>query len=421
MKLAGNADLHVLVAKMEARMTAQEKRIVVLEQENSELWQEVHRLKGPRLPLELFFLIVAEAREDKKALKTFSLVSKGWMHVAREILFVQIPLLRVKPFLNDPHCTIFPYVRALFIRRDDTKDGTAIPSVITPNWLDDYLVHVPKFTALASLELSHLKSRDLHNIARALPPDTKWRIRELNLCRPDASLSAITNFISNFTQLTTLKCSEMDESRRNNALARLFPSTQAGTDALAAPPPSLTTLLFWETGYLPANVLKWLTARHPGAIELFRPDYLQPEYPAEFRDFIVRFGGSLSEIELSFFNECDAVKLLDAQYLTALSELRCIVLDFHHARLSWLPNIIAQLPPSIERMKIYVDGGHVSRIDEGWPELDQTLAGGTAFPSLCNLTIWIRHANYYSKQQILQILLPLSAEKRILALEVDFP
>jgi hypothetical protein len=97
------------------------------------------------------------------------------------------------------------------------------------------------------------------------------------------------------------------------------------------------------------------------------------------------------------------------------------VLNFHHARLSWLPNIIAQLPPSIERMKIYVDGGHVSRIDEGWPELDHTLAGGTAFPSLCNLTIWIRHANYYSKQQILQILLPLSAEKRILALEVDFP
>jgi hypothetical protein len=46
MQLAGNADLHALVAKLEARMTAQEKRIVVLEQENSELWQEVHRVSG---------------------------------------------------------------------------------------------------------------------------------------------------------------------------------------------------------------------------------------------------------------------------------------------------------------------------------------------------------------------------------------
>jgi hypothetical protein len=177
-----------------------------------------------------------------------------------------------------------------------------------PNWLDDYLVHVPKFTALTSLELYTLKARDLHNIARALPPGTKQRIRQLTIYRPDASLSAITNFISNFTQLTTLKCGEMYESWRNNALARLLPPTQAGANALAAPPPSLATLLFWESGHLPAHVLKWLTARHPGAIELFCPSDLQPAHPAEFRDFIVRFGGSLSEIELSILHERDAGK-----------------------------------------------------------------------------------------------------------------
>lgn len=46
MQLAGNADLHALVAQLEARMTAQEKRVVVLEQENTELWQEIHRVSG---------------------------------------------------------------------------------------------------------------------------------------------------------------------------------------------------------------------------------------------------------------------------------------------------------------------------------------------------------------------------------------
>ncbi|KAJ7687542.1 hypothetical protein B0H14DRAFT_3055369 [Mycena olivaceomarginata] len=388
MQLAGNADLHAL-----------EKRIVVLEQENSELWQEVHRL---------FFLIVAEARADKKALKTFSLVSRSWMHIAREILFARISLRSVKPFLNDPHCTIFPYVRGLFISRDDTNDGTSIPSAITPNWLDDYLVHVPKFTALTSLELYTLKARDLHNIAHALPPGTKQRIRQLTIYRPDASLSTITNFISNFTQLTTLKCGEMYESWRTNALARLLPSTQAGTNELAAPPPSLATLLFWESGHLPANVLKWLTAHHPGAIELFCPSDLQPAHPAEFRDFI-----------LSILHERDAVQLLDPQYLTTLSELTCIVLNFYNATLSWLPNID----------NIYVEARDLARIDEsaatGWPELDRTLAGGTAFPSLCSLTIGIRNSDKdkenLHEQEILRRLLPLSAEKRILDLKCNLP
>ncbi|KAJ7807801.1 hypothetical protein B0H14DRAFT_3152284 [Mycena olivaceomarginata] len=118
-ELAGNVlalgDLHVLVVKLEARMGVQEKKIAVLEQENSELWQEIHRLKGPRLPLEIFLLIVGSARDDKKALKTFSLVSKSWMHIAREVLFAKISLRGVKPlpFLNNPHCTIFPVIWAM--------------------------------------------------------------------------------------------------------------------------------------------------------------------------------------------------------------------------------------------------------------------------------------------------------------------
>ncbi|KAJ7215029.1 hypothetical protein GGX14DRAFT_392285 [Mycena pura] len=75
-------DLHTLVVSLNSRMLEQEKKITVLEdkitvlqQENSDLWQEIHRLKGPRFPLEIFFSIVNSARDDKKALKTFSLTN----------------------------------------------------------------------------------------------------------------------------------------------------------------------------------------------------------------------------------------------------------------------------------------------------------------------------------------------------------
>jgi hypothetical protein len=105
------------------------------------------------------------------------------------------------------------------------------------------------------------------------------------------------------------------------------------------------------------------------------------------------------------------------------------VLNFYNATLSWLPNIIARLPPSIERMNIYVEARDLARIDEsaatGWPELDRTLAGGTAFPSLCNLTIGIRNSDKdkenLHERQALRRLLPLSAEKRILAMKCNLP
>ncbi|KAJ7817300.1 hypothetical protein B0H14DRAFT_3474771 [Mycena olivaceomarginata] len=229
-QLAGNAlvlgDLHALVVKLEARMGLQERKIAVLEQENLELWQEIHRLKGPRLPLEIFFLIVGSARDDKKALKTFSLVSKSWMHITREILFARISLRGVKPlpFPNNPHCTIFPYVQVMNIG-NETED---VGMQRVPNWLDDFnfFLHMPKFTALTSLDLESFDSLDFDTVIRAMPPAMKGRIQKLGIQRPGASMLAITSFISNFANLTTLEVGNIHGHWEADGLAPLLPTNE---------------------------------------------------------------------------------------------------------------------------------------------------------------------------------------------------
>ncbi|KAJ7712169.1 hypothetical protein B0H14DRAFT_3172034 [Mycena olivaceomarginata] len=73
-------------------MLAQENKITILKQDNSQLWQEIHRLKGLRLPLEISFLIVNSSWDDRQALNNFSLVCKGWMGITQEILFARTSL-----------------------------------------------------------------------------------------------------------------------------------------------------------------------------------------------------------------------------------------------------------------------------------------------------------------------------------------
>jgi hypothetical protein len=43
------SDLHALAVGLQARMLAQENKIVILKQENSQLWQEIHRVSSNRL------------------------------------------------------------------------------------------------------------------------------------------------------------------------------------------------------------------------------------------------------------------------------------------------------------------------------------------------------------------------------------
>ncbi|KAJ7886380.1 hypothetical protein B0H14DRAFT_2697403 [Mycena olivaceomarginata] len=250
------SDLHALVLNLNASMLEQERKIAALEEEitilrreNSDLWQEIHRLKGPRFPLEIFFSIVNSARNDEKALKTFSLVCKSWMPIARKVLFAEISLsapflvFGVSPvaILNNPHCTIFPHVHTITIH------GSANAVFFRPAGLDDILLHMPKFTSLTTLNLHNLGQWDFDAIAWVIPPVVKRRIRKLDIWCPGghtmSSMSSIAPFISNFTELTTL---EFGDDVEENALASLL-----GTSGPLIPPPSsITRLVLYDSGHL---------------------------------------------------------------------------------------------------------------------------------------------------------------------------
>ncbi|KAF8146337.1 hypothetical protein K438DRAFT_1869911, partial [Mycena galopus ATCC 62051] len=190
--------LHTLVIDLASRMEAQESK-------SAKLWKEIIQLRGqltgqPRLPPELLLIIVECAHEDKKALKTFYLVCKSWMGVSREILFVAIEYRAILPYrllrrrvltshwihpllaiLDNPHCTVFPYVQVMTI--DSYMDDD--DPVISHTWLDNFLIHMPKFSSLKSLELYTLNSAALYALDRAMPYATKRNIRELQMhCGP---------------------------------------------------------------------------------------------------------------------------------------------------------------------------------------------------------------------------------------------
>ncbi|KAJ7364843.1 hypothetical protein DFH08DRAFT_840132 [Mycena albidolilacea] len=77
------SNLRAFVVSLETPMSGQEGTNPFSEQENSGV-----SLKEPRLPLEICLLIVNSARNNKKTVKTLSLVCKSWIGITREILFV---------------------------------------------------------------------------------------------------------------------------------------------------------------------------------------------------------------------------------------------------------------------------------------------------------------------------------------------
>jgi hypothetical protein len=170
-------------------------------------------------------------------------------------------------------------------------------------WLDHFVLHIDKFTALSSLKLhtsETFSSRYLGVIAGAMPPTLKRAIRELEIGQYqwDVGMSALTSFISHFTNLTTLAI--------RGELYRLDTN-----EVLSPPPSSITKLVFTPWGGSLRTALKWFTDLHAGDIKSLVAAELPTSHPVEFRHFIDRFGMSLCELGMSFSGNNNMSTLMD--------------------------------------------------------------------------------------------------------------
>ncbi|KAF7378313.1 hypothetical protein MSAN_00256900 [Mycena sanguinolenta] len=387
------SDVYALVKTMEARIIVQEAKlkqqeedILALKRDNSELWDEIHRLKGPRFPFEIFSSIILSMGE-RNALKTFSLVSRGWMSVARGVLFKHITysamfwLQKIKPIpiLTNEHCTIFPYVQTILIS-GSMDDGREYTPIRRPDWMDDFLRLIPKFVALRSLELYYLDEWDFQGIQRSMPSSIKDSIKEVSTFGP---LSEVAPFISTFSALETLRFGN----------GPFWDEDSGFTQSLVSPPLEHQGALVFDPGF-----------EHPND--------LPSAHPVEFRRFLTRFGSTLSKIKFMISGE------EGAGYCAALPQLKSVQLDFwchtfsysyfdksFLSTIKWLPKILALLPPSIEEIILSMEPNQVSPSESAapehklgninWPRLDQSLTG-SQYPSLRILKI--RSCPYYPKE-----------------------
>ncbi|KAJ7724713.1 hypothetical protein DFH07DRAFT_854584 [Mycena maculata] len=410
----------------EAKLQAQEEKILVLERDNSELWQEIHRLKGPRFPFEIFSAIILSTG-DKKTLTTFSLVSRGWMSVTRRVLFKRIyhdamfpgriPLVSI---LDNDHCTVFPYVQTIKV------DGST-NQFTDPEWMNDFLPFIPKFVALHSLEVYRLSRQDIQKVQCSMPQSMKNNIKEVVINSGAAfHMPEFAAFVSMFTALETL-------TSVNSNSEEEFPEFPP---SLVSPPSSIRELLFRSSYPNDHFVLKWFVDLHSGIIDSIDPRLLPFKRPVEFRRFLTRFGSTLSKIKFKISGDEDAGQFIDSGYCAALPQLKSIELGCWQQNfprtIEWLPKILALLPPSIEEIILCIQAklspGERAPLEQklgtNWSRLDQSLSG---YPSLRTLKIRMSLGHYVYpeepeeeliiKQEMEEMwlrLLPICARKGIL-------
>ncbi|KAF8133534.1 hypothetical protein K438DRAFT_2031547 [Mycena galopus ATCC 62051] len=441
-------DVLALVKNMDARIVAQEKKlhaqeqqILLLERDNAELWQEIHRLKGPRFPFEIFSAIILSTGE-KPFLKTCSLVSRGWMCVTRGPLFERIqhnamwwltrdPL----PILKNEHCTIFPYVQNIEIY-GSTDDGSERPPMAKIGWLDDFLCLLPKFVALRCLGLLSLDAWHLEIVQCAMQPSIRSNIKNLEMGVEARWISECAAFISTFPALESLSVFHSWSADSGDEDPQL-------SKPLVSPPSTIKKLSFGNTvsfGNSDSNVnsalLNWFVDLHSGIIDSIYPGNLPCTHPAEFQRFLTRFGATLSRIVFMIQGQTGAVKFLNAKYCAALSHLKTIQLDFSGPHSSfddsflwtieWLPKILASLPPSIEEIVLCMMTNYgyateraplkdkIGAID--WSHLDRSLTG-TQYPLLRILKIKMSPSAADILGNSWPKLLPICARKGILGAE----
>ncbi|KAK0475045.1 hypothetical protein EDD18DRAFT_1218866 [Armillaria luteobubalina] len=119
------------IRRVKNRIQRLEKENEDLRAENSNLWNEINKIKGPRFPAELFDRFIDFLHHDKKALKACGLVCRAWIPASRFNLFKRLSFYVVRPvyprskgsyedkvkLLDSSFCTLFKHVRRIFINK----------------------------------------------------------------------------------------------------------------------------------------------------------------------------------------------------------------------------------------------------------------------------------------------------------------
>ncbi|KAJ7155224.1 hypothetical protein C8R46DRAFT_1117248 [Mycena filopes] len=438
---AQNASHALSVRGMEQKLLAQEKELVALKRENLELWQEIRRLKGPRFPFEIFSAIIMSSG-DKKALKMFSLVSRGWMSVARKVLFQRIcyvdlqlapravrrpgyfdlqpaprmpqivhSLPHVKAahslpnLLKDHNCTLAPHVQRLELgaiahaHKPLPRNGM----VLNREWMNEFLPLIPRFVALRSLDLYHLIPRDLRSLLGVMRRHRMQdNITELAITSSYAySLPQLATDLSGFTRLKTLSYTNQ------GAWSGDF------TEDIVRPSRSITTLVLRSlsssdvSSLSSLSILRWFVSRHSGIISTLHVADVAFEYPVEFGHFLTRFGPTLLDLRFDIGAGPEIAEyFIRSDWCAALQHLKSFRVYFRNSAIAYspvdkaflaetgklLPHILGLVPPTIQHitlvMRLVSGPSAASDLDSttDWVTLDHSLAGAR-YPALRVLKI----------------------------------
>ncbi|KAK7050274.1 hypothetical protein R3P38DRAFT_3255996 [Favolaschia claudopus] len=372
--------LEAQCSRLRERVEEADIRTTKLEKENSDLWQRVSRLTGPRLPFEICWSIIEWVTDDTRALKNFSLVCKDWMHVTRKTLFAALQVRQtahwlLEEIIESPFCSIFPYVKRLVIISDscgsNVSEAELAEILFIPTWMDNFLFHIPKFTAgLTTLSFWFAGPGELNRIVQALSPDQKGGVQNTCLHPKALGMVHIAKFVSEFSQLQAVVFWECPSDWLPVVSEYFLPGDL--NEEFVAPPLSINSVLMHPapitgSGILP-KILKWLTQSPPGAIHTWFGTDMPTHSPIESREFAAHFQDSLTRVSFLVY-PCQSEQHLATGVLPLLTKLKHIRLNvMDYTMFECIPNIVAKLPPSLET--ICVAAGRNPRATAIWAQMD---------------------------------------------------
>ncbi|KAK0432409.1 uncharacterized protein EV420DRAFT_688299 [Desarmillaria tabescens] len=241
------------IERIKSRIQSLEKENEDLRAENSDLWNEINKIKGPRFPSELCDRIIDFLHHDHKALKSCSLVCRAWIPATRFHLFecfsyeVLWRSYRNKvTVLDSSVCTLFKHVRKITVNE---QGGIGSSKGIPLDWLQPLAQYFNRFTNVIDLSLLSINTTSIRYIIDS--PGFTSHITQLMLhniiCSTFNDLPYILSYFSKLESLSyDVHCCDIS----NLCFCRQGDMTDMHAETLAPdsspPPPPATLRVIWN-------------------------------------------------------------------------------------------------------------------------------------------------------------------------------